>query len=156
MTATLAQIDPGRLAAANISPLTGLATDYLNHFNEVAMLADMLADMPDVGEEILAWAPRDYVAHFRITGYREADLVAEAYELADPAMRDAFAAACGTVEFMIADLQARVETGEPPETFASAAAAELYDAIGRISEIINGSAMPEVSSNQDDIDALFD
>jgi hypothetical protein len=33
-------LSPERLAKANISPVTGLATDYLNHFNEAIMLLD--------------------------------------------------------------------------------------------------------------------
>ena len=32
-----------RLADANINPVTGLATDYLNHFNEAIMLLEMLS-----------------------------------------------------------------------------------------------------------------
>ena len=35
-----------RLRAANINPRTGLATDYLNHFNEAIMLLEMIPDMP--------------------------------------------------------------------------------------------------------------
>ncbi|MDP3655070.1 MAG: hypothetical protein Q8R67_25705, partial [Rhodoferax sp.] len=33
------------LRAANINPRTGLATDYLNHFNEAIMLLEMVPDM---------------------------------------------------------------------------------------------------------------
>ena len=35
-----------RLADANINPATGLATDYLNHFNEAIILLDMLSKPP--------------------------------------------------------------------------------------------------------------
>ena len=45
------------LKAANVHPDTGLATDYLNHFNEVVMLLEMLPDMPDFAEDVLAWEP---------------------------------------------------------------------------------------------------
>jgi len=45
--------DPERLRAANINPATGLATDYLNHYNEVAMLIATLADMPEMSDLIL-------------------------------------------------------------------------------------------------------
>ena len=44
-----------RLEQANINPQTGLATDYLNHFNEVMMLLEMLPDMPDCAEDVLEW-----------------------------------------------------------------------------------------------------
>ncbi|MEO8318885.1 MAG: hypothetical protein ABI561_11235, partial [Bradyrhizobium sp.] len=36
-----------QLKAANINPRTGLATDYLNHFNEAIMLLEMVPDMPE-------------------------------------------------------------------------------------------------------------
>ena len=47
-----------QLRAANINPRTGLATDYLNHFNEAIMLLEMIPDMPECAEEFLAWHPR--------------------------------------------------------------------------------------------------
>ncbi|MGB8137357.1 MAG: hypothetical protein WCF15_11320 [Pseudolabrys sp.] len=41
------ELDVGlRLSDANINPSTGLATDYLNRFNEAVMLLDMLATLP--------------------------------------------------------------------------------------------------------------
>ena len=36
------------LLAANVNPATGLATDYLNLFNEAIMLFEMGLDMPDM------------------------------------------------------------------------------------------------------------
>ena len=44
-----------RLRAANINPRTGLATDYLNHFNEAIMLLEMIPDMPECAEDFLLW-----------------------------------------------------------------------------------------------------
>src|SRR5262249_13363385 len=43
------------LRAANINPRTGLATDYLNHFNEAVMLLEMVPDMPECAEDFLHW-----------------------------------------------------------------------------------------------------
>ena len=40
--------DPEVLRAANISPDTLLATDFLNHYNEVAMLMDFLGDDEEI------------------------------------------------------------------------------------------------------------
>jgi hypothetical protein len=45
------------LAAANINPQSGLATDYLNHFNEAIMLLEMIPDMPDCVEDFLIGGP---------------------------------------------------------------------------------------------------
>ena len=48
------------LRAANINPRTGLATDYLNHFNEAVMLLEMIPDMPECAEDFLGWQPLSY------------------------------------------------------------------------------------------------
>ena len=51
--------DPGvsdawqqRVAGTVINPSTLLATDYLNHFNEVIMTVDMVPDMPELFDEV--------------------------------------------------------------------------------------------------------
>jgi hypothetical protein len=44
-----------RASRTSINPLTHLATDFLNQFNEVAMALDMLADWPDMFEELRHW-----------------------------------------------------------------------------------------------------
>jgi len=46
-----------QLRAANINPRTGLATDYLNHFNEAIMLLEMVPAMPECAEDFLTWYP---------------------------------------------------------------------------------------------------
>lgn len=153
MGSALIALDPARLSAANINPATGLATDYLNHFNEAAMLADMLPAMPEVAEELLAWAPRAYEAHFRVTGFRDADLVIEAWNAADPAVRAAFGAACAGVEALMATLQAAIASGAPAETFAPALTSALYEAISVADGVIHGRASETAA--QSDIDALF-
>jgi hypothetical protein len=53
-----------QLRAANINPRTGLATDYLNHFNEAIMLLEMIPDMPECAEDFLGWQPLSYREHF--------------------------------------------------------------------------------------------
>ena len=52
------------MRAANINPRTGLATDYLNHFNEAIMLLEMIPDMPECAEDFLGWHPLTYREHF--------------------------------------------------------------------------------------------
>src|SRR6201985_597108 len=77
-------------SAANIHPRTGLATDYLNLFNEAGMLLEMIPDMPECAEDFLAWQPPSCAEHFTATNCRARDLVIEAYETTDPGIRAAF------------------------------------------------------------------
>src|SRR5271154_3436554 len=79
-----------QLRAANINPRTGLATDYLNHFNEAVMLLEMIPDMPECAEDFLGWQPLSYREHFTASNFRARDLAIEAYDSADRAIREEF------------------------------------------------------------------
>ena len=87
----------GRLRAANINPRTGLATDYLNHFNEAIMLLEMIPDMPECAEDFLAWQPLSYREHFTASNFKARDLAIEAYDSADPPIRTEFDNITGTM-----------------------------------------------------------
>ena len=69
------------LKAANINPRTGLATDYLNHFNEAIMLLEMIPDMPDCAIDFLEWRPLSYAEHFIASNFKGRDLAIEAYQV---------------------------------------------------------------------------
>jgi hypothetical protein len=88
-----APIDEARAAqlrAANINPRTGLATDYLNHFNEAVMLLEMVPDMPECADDFLDWHPLSYGEHFHASNFKARDLAIEAYEAADTVVRTEF------------------------------------------------------------------
>ena len=78
------------LRAANINPRTGLATDYLNHFNEAIMLLEMIPDMPECAEEFLGWHPRSYREHFAASGFKTRELAIAAYDSANADIRAEF------------------------------------------------------------------
>jgi hypothetical protein len=156
ITALLSMLDlsPVALAAANICPATGLATDYLNHFNEVAMLIEMLPMMPEAAQDVLDWAPRAYPDHFTVTGFRDKDLAVAAWRAADVAVIARFEAACVEVEGLIGLVQESLRGGEALERIASEGAA-IYAAISAAGAIILGENVPE-GEDQAAIDALFD
>lgn len=151
-----------RLRAANINPRTGLATDYLNHFNEVTMLLELVPDMPDVAEEVLAWSPIGYKKHFELSGFREKQLVEDAYDLAPAFYRNA-------LEETVARMNERVRTAQTvlANLDPNEAAEDIRCIVGHIRDltaqagaIINGSLAPVSTSQgetaQDAVDALFD
>ena len=53
-----------RLIGTNINEKTLLATDYLNHFNELVMVLDLIPDMPECLEDARGWMPKSYEDHF--------------------------------------------------------------------------------------------
>ena len=82
-------------ARIGVDAITGLATDFLNQFNEVAMLLDMIASEPSMIDDLEAWRARDYIAHFAASGFADRHLVLEAYQLSPPLTRRRFDALCG-------------------------------------------------------------
>jgi hypothetical protein len=52
-------------ASALVNPASGIANDYLNHFNEILLLIENLpALLPEMIDEILAWRPVNYRQYF--------------------------------------------------------------------------------------------
>src|SRR6476469_4183364 len=102
-----AALDPARLAAANINPKTGLASDYLNHFSEAIMLLDLLPQTPECIVELIGWEPLSYEEHFANSHFKDKELAITAYGIADPAAR---AQLDGLADTMNALLVATCET----------------------------------------------
>jgi hypothetical protein len=99
-----------RLAEAHINPATGLATDYLNHFNEAIMLLEMAAECADCRADLAAWRRRNYREHFRQSGFKARDLAIAAYDAADPVARDMLDALAGTMTTVIEHARNRLHT----------------------------------------------
>jgi hypothetical protein len=136
-----------RLRAANINPRTGLATDYLNHFNEAIMLLEMIPDMPECAEEFLAWHPLSYREHFMASHFRTRELAIEAYESADSAIRTEF----DNITITMTSILTAVSTAmrEVPQdktraTLAEQATGWVKPLVALAGGIINGGAEADV------------
>ncbi|MEM8813547.1 MAG: hypothetical protein AAGF59_13090 [Pseudomonadota bacterium] len=128
------------LAEANINPTTRLATDYLNHFNEVIMLIDMLDAMPECVEDVLAWRPKSYQQHFRDSGFAARDLAIEAYSDAPAAIRDRFEDTIAEIDACIAEIQSLLMKSEKP-IVPTDLDSGLHNGIARARAIINGNLL---------------
>lgn len=93
--------DTARLRAANVNPETGLATDYLNLFNEYVMLAELVADgaLPDDG--LSEWQPRAYATHFAEAGFAGTEIVLAAYHALEAPARQRFESAVADLTVLI-------------------------------------------------------
>jgi len=132
-----------RLADANINPRTGLATDYLNHFNEAIMLLELLPACPDCIGDFLAWRPMTYREHFAASRFKGRDLAIAAYEDADPALRERLGTVVGTMTAVL--LATREAMGEEMSSaaigvVATLAATSLKPLVARAGAVINGEA----------------
>jgi hypothetical protein len=132
-----------RLIDANINPATGLATDYLNHFNEAIMLLEMLPSCPDCFDDFLAWRPMSYREHFCESRFKDRHMAVAAYEAADPTARRCLDTLTDTMTSVIETTRAAMRTDLPPELvaiLAEHAAAALKPLAARAGAVIHGEA----------------
>ena len=109
---TLAKLVQGK----NIHVETLLATDYLNHLNEIIMLLGMIPSMPECLDDAKDWAPKTYVQHFQDSNFADKDLAIFAYENAPERYRRPFESTIAHINELaaegIADIEKVLETGE--------------------------------------------
>src|SRR5580704_10811620 len=130
-----------RLRAANINPRTGLATDYLNHFNEAIMLLEMIPDMPECAEEFLGWQPLSYREHFTASHFRARELAIEAYDSADAGIRTEFdniTSAMTSILTAVSGAMREVRQDETRATLAEQATGWIKPLVTLAGSIING------------------
>jgi hypothetical protein len=137
-----------KLRAANINPRTGLATDYLNHFNEAIMLLEMVPDIPECSEDFLAWYPLSYAEHFTLSNFRARDLAIEAYELAaDTKVRAEFDNITSTMTSIltaVGEAMRQVQQDKTRATLAEQATGWVKPLVALAGGIINGGSENDI------------
>ena len=156
-------LEPVRFDGTNINPVTLLATDYLNHFNEAIMLLEMLPMAPDCKEDFLAWRPMSYCEHFAASRFKHRDLAIAAYEVADPIFRRPLDQIADQMNQILVETRDGLRGDLSHETIrilAEATTHWLRPLVGRAGSVINGELEASQPSSetapQDAIDALFD
>lgn len=150
-----------RLRAGNINPRTGLATDYLNHFNEAVMLLEMIPDMPICAEDFLAWSPMSYAEHFTASNFKARDLAIEAYEAAHPSVREPFDQLTKTMTEILLAVSVAMREASQDSTrakLAEQATNWVKPLVMQAGGVINGEAeiVPDTNgSDVDEVDAIM-
>ena len=146
-----------KVAGSNISSVTLLATDYMNHFNEITMLLEMIPDMPDMFGECLAWEPKSYQQHFRESGFSDKDLAVAAYDHVPQRYKQPFEETIGHMNTLVARSLEQLEThilardAELMRVVVHASVGALQRLGDVAGSIIHGS---EATMSQEEIDAL--
>jgi hypothetical protein len=153
---------PEILKAANIHPVTRLATDFLNHFNEVIMLLEICPTMPERVDDVLAWEHYSYQEHFIRSTFKDKDLAIAAYEAASEDLKKRLKVICYEMETVI--LNVRDSLAVAPcegvrQTLVDDALESLKPMVAEAGAVINGNVKyheehPEENS-QGAIDDLF-
>lgn len=128
------------LTAANINTATLLATDYLNHFNEITMLIGLVGDMPDMVDELGVWQPASYEEHFERSTFKGKALAIAAYEAAQPSVRQKFVEVVEEMNSAILSTIARLKKADPEDYHRIAANGDrlFRPLIARASGVIHG------------------
>jgi hypothetical protein len=136
-----------QLRAANINPRTGLATDYLNHFNEAVMLLEMIPDIPECAEDFLSWHPLTYAEHFTASHFKARDLAIEAYETADPILKSEFDNVTSSMTSILTAVSAAMAEARQDKTratLAEQAVGWVKPLVAVAGGIINGGSESDV------------
>ena len=136
-----------RLLEANINPRTGLATDYLNHFNEAVMLLEMVPDMPECAEDFLDWRPLSYSEHFHASNFKARDLAISAYETADTVTRTEFDNITSAMTSILTAVSAAMREAQQDKTrarLAEQATIWVKPLVALAGGVINGDAEADV------------
>ncbi len=157
------ELSPELLTHANINPSTGLATDYLNHFNEVVMLLEMLPDIPECAEDVLAWEPANYITHFSASKFSAKKLAIRAYGAVDIHLRNALEKCISEVDREVISLQKMLSstevTGELLQVVQNKTVTVIRPLLSQAGSIIHGHLPDETispeESTQAEVDALF-
>ncbi len=147
----------GAIAAANINPRTGLATDYLNHFNEAIMLLEMVPDMPECAEDFLTWTPLSYAEHFWASNFKARDLAIEAYEFADPKLRadfDNLTATMTSILTAVGTAMREAQQDKTRATLAEQATAWVKPLVALAGGVINGNSETDVETDHVELASL--
>jgi|SRR5579863_9596963 hypothetical protein len=136
-----------QLRAANINPRTGLATDYLNHFNEAVMLLEMVPDLPECAEDFLGWQPLSYAEHFTASNFKARDLAIAAYESADARIRTEFDNITGAMTSIltaVGDAMRQAQQDKTRARLAQQATGWVKPLVMQAGGIINGDIEADV------------
>jgi hypothetical protein len=140
------------LMDANINPRTGLATDYLNHFNEAIMLLEMVPDMPECAEDFLDWRPLSYREHFATSNLKGRDLTISVYDSANPAIRakfDSITGAMTSILTAVGDAMRQAKSDKTRATLAEQAIGWVKPLVTHAGSVINGPG------HEADIDSIM-
>lgn len=136
-----------------------LATDYLNHFNEIHMLLGMIADMPDCIDDILEWKAVSYQEHFKSSVFQDKELAIEAYNHSPEMYRLPFEQCVERMDELLSSTIKQVESNIQSESFdevnslVACYTTKMGKLIEECSAIINSK---EITTQQQVIDDYFD
>lgn len=137
-----------------VNPASGVANDYLNHFNEILLLIENLPIMlPEMVDEILQWRPKTYEQYFQDSPLPGSAEALRIYAALSKAFRRDFEAmverlnvlALESIEVIAAHRGPNGEVKpDEVEDFCARASFEMRALLARTADLVNyGHANPD-------------
>jgi len=146
-------------AAALVNPASGIANDYLNHFNEILLLIENLpALLPEMIDEILAWKPVSYREYFTNSPLPGSVKTLEIYDSLDEEFRVDFESMVKILDKIILESIKIVTDARRPdgtldpgdvEDVCETLSAKLRLVLDRTADLVNHGYAPPLERAQD-------
>ena len=152
-------------AAALVNPASGIANDYLNHFNEMLLMIENLPILlPEMIDEIWQWRPVTYVEYFKNSPLPGSAETLRIYDSLDKNFRTDFESMIELLDSIV--LSSREVIGEhrmpdgtiEPEAITEICerySADLRAVLDRAADLVNHGYAPPLERPQNMADRLL-
>ena len=152
-------------ASALVNPASGIANDYMNHFNEILLMIENLpALLPEMVDELLAWKPVSYRAYFESSPLPGSKETLEIYNALDEDFQRDFESMIELLDKIIMESisviaahrrdDGTIEAEEIEETCAQLSA-QLRMVLDRTSDLVNHGYAPPLERPQNMADRIL-
>lgn len=152
-------------AAALVNPASGIANDYLNHFNEILLMIENLPILlPDMIEDIWQWKPVSYTEYFKKSPLPGSADTLRIYDGLDKTFRNDFEAMIELLDRIVLSSIEVIFTHRTPDgTIEPEAIAEICEqysgdlrvVLDRTADLVNHGYAPPLERPQHMADRLM-
>jgi hypothetical protein len=152
-------------ASALVNPASGIANDYLNHFNEILLMIENLPILlPEMVEDILQWKQVSYTEYFKKSPLPGSAEALRIYDALDPNFRTDFEAMIELLDKIVLSsieiiFDHRLPDGSiEPEAIGEICetnSADLRAVLDRTADLINHGYAPPLERPQHMADRLM-
>jgi hypothetical protein len=135
-----------------VNPVSGLANDYLNLFNELVMMLEQIPQIPELLDELVAWRPVSYREYFKNSKLPGRHSALAAYERLNPSFRRRFETFVAELDVValasVASVRRQFRDGVPQDmgrvnTMCTRAGEKLRIILIRASRLVNYANLGE-------------
>jgi hypothetical protein len=152
-------------ASALVNPASGVANDYMNHFNEILLMIENLpALLPEMVDELLAWSPVSYRAYFEHSPLPGSVETLEIYDTLDEDFRRDFESMVELLDKIVMESisiiaahrreDGTIEASEIDETCAKLSV-QLRTVLDRTADLVNHGYAPPLERPQHMADRIL-